>query len=71
MKSRYEVHLNKEEREILTGIVKQGKGPAYRIKDAYILLHADKKESEETDTENSRNISLPAASLPAKAVRSR
>jgi hypothetical protein len=59
MKSRYEVHLNKEEREILTGIVKQGNGQAYRIKDAYMLLHADKKETEKTDTENSRNITVP------------
>lgn len=51
MKSRYGVHLTEDEREVLTGIVKRGKGPAYRIKHAHILLHADaeKKESEKTD----------------------
>ena len=48
MKSRYEVHLTEDEREVLTRIVKRGKNPAYRIKHARILLHADagKKESE-------------------------
>jgi len=53
MKSRYEVNLTEEEREGLTGIVKKGKGPAYRIKHAHILLHADagKEESEKSDDE--------------------
>ena len=53
MKSRYEVHLIEVERDVLTVIVKRGKGPAYRIKHAHILLHADaeKKESEKTDEE--------------------
>lgn len=51
MKSRYEVHLSEEERKILNGIVKRGKGPTYRIKHAYVLLHADKRESEKTDDE--------------------
>jgi transposase len=51
MKSRYEVCLNDGEREILTGIVKRGKGPAYRIKHAHILLYADKNGSEKTDDE--------------------
>jgi len=53
MKSRYEVILTEDEWEILTGIVKRGKGPAYRIKHAHILLHADvgKEESEKSDEE--------------------
>jgi len=53
MKSRYEVKLTEDEREILTGIVKRGKGPAYRIKHAHILLHADagKEAPEKSDEE--------------------
>jgi len=53
MKSRYEVKLSEGERELLTGIVKRGKGPAYRIKHAHILLHADarKKGSDKGDEE--------------------
>jgi len=54
MKSRYEVHLTKDERKVLTGIVKRGKGPAYRIKHAHILLNADagnKEEPEKSDEE--------------------
>ena len=46
MKSRYEVNLTEDEREILTGMVKRGKGPAYRIKHAHILLHADAGKEE-------------------------
>jgi len=47
------VHLTEDEREVLTRTVKRGKGPAYRIKHAHILHHADagKKESEKTDEE--------------------
>ena len=41
MKSRYEVNLSEAERKILTRIVKRGKGSAYRIKHAHILLNAD------------------------------
>jgi hypothetical protein len=53
MKSRYEVKLTEDDREILTSIVKRGKGPAYRIKHAHILLHADagKEGSEKNDEE--------------------
>jgi hypothetical protein len=53
MKSRYEVRLTEDERKVLTGIVKRGKGPAYRIKHAHILLHANagNEESEKTDEE--------------------
>jgi transposase len=56
MKSRYEVCLTEDEREVLTGIVKRGKGPAYRIKHAHILLHADagEEESEKSDDEIAR-----------------
>lgn len=53
MKSRYEVRLTEDEREVLTGIVKRGKGPAYRIKHAHILLHAKpgEEKSEKSDDE--------------------
>jgi transposase len=53
MKSRFSVHLTDEEREVLTRIVKRGKGPAYRIKHAHILLHADTgtEKSEKNDFE--------------------
>lgn len=53
MKSRYKVKLTEDEREILTGVVKRGKGPAYRIKHAHILLHADagQEDSEKNDEE--------------------
>ena len=48
MKSRYEVKLSEDEQEILTAIVKRGKGPVYRIKHAHILLHADATNTPET-----------------------
>ncbi len=37
----YCVDLSDEEREYLESLVKKGKGPAYRIKHAYILLNAN------------------------------
>ena len=51
MKKRYFVELTQQERKYLTGIVKRGKGPAYRIRHAYVLLHADKNKSGKTDKE--------------------
>jgi transposase len=51
MKSRYEVNLSDDERKLLTGIIKRGRGPVYRINHAYILLHADKNGDEKTDEE--------------------
>jgi transposase len=51
MKKRYVVELTHQERKFLGGIVKRGKGPAYRIRHAYVLLHADKNESGKTDEE--------------------
>jgi transposase len=51
MKKRYIVELTQQERKLLKGIVKRGKGPAYRIRHAYVLLHADKTESGKTDEE--------------------
>ena len=51
MKKRYVVKLTQEERKLLTGIVKRGKGPVYRFRHAYVLLHADKNESNKTDEE--------------------
>jgi hypothetical protein len=40
MKKQYVVELTPQERKLLTGIVKRGKGPAYRVRHAYVLLHA-------------------------------
>ena len=51
MKKRYVVKLTQQERKLLKGIVKRGKGPAYRIRHAHVLLHADKNESSKTDEE--------------------
>lgn len=51
MKKRYIVELTQQERKYLTGIVKRGKGPAYRIRHAYVLLHADKNKSGKADEE--------------------
>jgi transposase len=51
MKKQYVVELTPQERKLLTGIVKRGKGPAYRVRHAYVLLHADKNESGKTDEE--------------------
>ena len=51
MKKRYIVELTQQERNHLNGIVKRGKGPAYRIRHAYVLLHADKNKSGKTDEE--------------------
>ena len=51
MKKRYVVELTQQERKLLEGIVKRGKGPAYRIRHAYVLLHADKNKSGKTDEE--------------------
>lgn len=41
MSKRYIVRLTADEREQLEATVKKGKGPAYRIKHAHILLNAD------------------------------
>ena len=72
MKSRYEVKLTEDEREILTGIVKRGKGPAYRIKHAHILLHADagKEESEKSDDEIAGLLHFPIRqySISARSI---
>jgi transposase len=51
MKKRYVVKLTQQERKLLEGIVKRGKGPVYRIRHAYVLLHADKNGSSKTDEE--------------------
>lgn len=56
MKSRYEVNLSESERKILTRMVKRGKGSAYRIKHAHILLNADagQEGAEKSDEEIAR-----------------
>jgi hypothetical protein len=53
MKSRNEVRQTKDERKVLTGKVKRGKGHTYRIKHAHILFNADQetKEPEKSDEE--------------------
>lgn len=54
MKKQYIVRLTPQEQKQLNGIIKRGKGPAYRIRHAYILLHADMNESGKTDDEIAR-----------------
>lgn len=41
MNKKYIVRLTAEERSELKGIVKKGKGPAYKIKHAHVLLNSD------------------------------
>ena len=41
MNKKYIVDLSVDEEEMLLSIVNKGKGPAYRIKHAYILLNSD------------------------------
>ncbi len=45
-KSKYAIHLTDDERSYLEGITCRGKSAASTIRHAYILLHADKSDSE-------------------------
>ena len=47
----YRVDLSDEEQEYLENLVKKGKGPAYRIKHAYILMNANIHGPNKTDQE--------------------
>ena len=51
MRKIFTVTLNGEERIYLEKIVKTGKGPAYRIKHAHILLNADTEGRGKSDCE--------------------
>ena len=51
MRKKFIVTLTEEERVYLEGIVKTGKGPAYKIKHAHILLNADKEGPDKSDRE--------------------
>lgn len=51
MRKKFIVTLTEEERIYLEGIVKTGKGPAYRIKHAHILLNADAGGPDRSDRE--------------------
>ena len=44
MNKKYIVDLSVDEEEMLLSIVNKGKGPAYRIKHAYILLNSNINE---------------------------
>ena len=47
-RQKYIVRLSSEERRILEGIVKKGKGGAFRIRHAQILLHSDANGESQT-----------------------
>jgi len=54
MVKKYVVRLTEEEREELDGLVKKGKGAAYRIKHAHILLAVDADGANWPDREAAR-----------------
>ena len=56
-RQKYIVRLSSEERRILEGIVKKGKGGAFRIRHAQILLHSDANGESQTVEE----IGIPVA----------
>jgi transposase len=56
MNKKFIVDLTDEERNQLQEIVKKGKGPAYRIKHAYILLNADENGPNMADKEISVSL---------------
>jgi hypothetical protein len=45
---KYVVNLHEDERQLLTALIKKGKGPARRIARAHILLLADEDKPDET-----------------------
>jgi transposase len=51
MNKTYQVDLTDEERKQLEDLVRKGKGPAYRIRHAYILLNSDIKGPKKSDLE--------------------
>ena len=54
MSKKYIVRLSAEEREALDAIVRKGKGPAYRVKHANILLAVDAEASNWTDRQTAQ-----------------
>lgn len=54
---RYIVTLTDEERNVLTAIVSKGKGAAYRIKHAHILLNTDESVLRKRDCEVAQMLS--------------
>jgi len=51
MNKAYRVDLTDEERKQLEDLVRKGKGPAYRIRHAYILLNSDINKPKKSDQE--------------------
>jgi len=51
MNKTYRVDLTDEERKQLEDLVRKGKGPAYRIRHAYILLNSDINKLNKSDQE--------------------
>lgn len=51
MRKKYIITLTEEERVYLENIVKKGKGPAYKIKHAHILLNTDSEGPNKSDNE--------------------
>lgn len=51
MNKAYRVDLTDEERKQLEDLVRKGKGPAYRIRHAYILLNSDRNKPKKSDQE--------------------
>jgi hypothetical protein len=51
MNKTYRVELTDEERNQLEELVRKGKGPAYRIRHAYILLNSDINKPKKSDPE--------------------
>ena len=51
MNKAYRVDLTDEKRKQLEDLVRKGKGPAYRIRHAYILLNSDKNKPKKSDQE--------------------
>ncbi|VFM95082.1 MAG: Homeodomain-like domain-containing protein, partial [Candidatus Kentron sp. G] len=51
MKKKYIVRLTEQERSFLKDVVKKGRGPAYKIKHANILLNIDADGPNWTDTQ--------------------
>ena len=56
MNKAYRVDLTDEERKQLEDLVKKGKGPAYRIRHAYILLNSDIKGRNKDDQEIAEHL---------------
>lgn len=56
MNKTYRVDLTDKERKQLEDLVRKGKGPAYRIRHAYILLNSDIKGPKKSDQEIAEHL---------------